>query len=128
LVARAGYPISGTLHLLVAYIIVRIAFGSTGDADQSGALTAIATTRGGIAALWVVAFGMSALALWRVAEALIGLHPYEAGNDRGDRESSTGPRLSAWPWCIRRWPSPRRASRSEVGRRAVRRMPASAQD
>jgi hypothetical protein len=83
-VARAGYPISGTLHLLVAYIIVRIALGAGGDADQSGALETIAATRWGTAALGVVAFGLLALALWRVAESLIGLHPYESGNDPED--------------------------------------------
>jgi len=84
LVARAGYPISGTLHLLVAYIIVRIALGSGGDADQSGALEAIAETRWGTVALGVVAFGLIAMALWRVAESLIGLHPYESGTDPAD--------------------------------------------
>lgn len=84
LVARAGYPISGTLHLLVACIIVRIALGSGGDADQSGALETIAATRWGTVALGVVAFGLFALALWRVAESLIGLHPYESGTDPED--------------------------------------------
>ena len=83
-VARAGYPVSGTLHLLDAYIIVRIALGSGGDADQSGALETIAATRWGTAALGVVAFGLFALALWRVAESLIGLHPYESGDDPDD--------------------------------------------
>jgi hypothetical protein len=84
LVARAGYPISGILHLLVAYLIVRIALGDGGDADQSGALETIAETRGGTAALAAVAFGLFALALWRVAESLIGLHPYESGTDPED--------------------------------------------
>ena len=42
--ARAGFAVSGVLHLLVAYIILRIAFGSGGSADQSGALKAIAET------------------------------------------------------------------------------------
>ncbi len=36
--ARAGFAASGVLHLLVAFIILRIAFGSGGNADQSGAL------------------------------------------------------------------------------------------
>jgi len=40
-IARAGYLISGLLHLLVASIIVRIALGSTGEADQTGALAKI---------------------------------------------------------------------------------------
>ena len=36
--ARAGHVVSGLLHLLIAYIIFRLAFGSGGSADQSGAL------------------------------------------------------------------------------------------
>ena len=46
-IARAGYPVSGTLHLLVAYLIVRIALGSEGDADQTGALATLANSGGG---------------------------------------------------------------------------------
>lgn len=76
-VARAGYPISGLLHLVIAYVIVRIAFGFRGEADQTGALSVLAQQPGGQVSLWVVAFGLVALALWRLAETLIGLHPGE---------------------------------------------------
>jgi hypothetical protein len=75
--ARAGYPISGVLHLLVAYLIARIALGSGGDADQSGALATLARDGGGTVTLWIVAAGLLALAMWRLAETLIGLHPGE---------------------------------------------------
>jgi Domain of Unknown Function (DUF1206) len=78
--ARAGYPISGTLHLLVAYMIARIAIGSDGDADQYGALATLARQGGGSASLWFVAAGLLALALWRLAETAIGLHPGESPN------------------------------------------------
>jgi len=76
-VARAGYPVSGLLHLLVSYIIVRIAVGSSGNADQSGALATVASSRAGAEALWIIAAGLIALAMWRLAETLIGLHPGE---------------------------------------------------
>lgn len=76
-IARAGYPVSGLLHVLIAYIIVQIAFGSPGDADQTGALATLAAQPGGEASLWVVAFGLVALALWRLAETVLGLHPGE---------------------------------------------------
>ena len=76
-IARAGYPVNGVLHLLIAYIIVRIAFGFGGDADQTGALATLAKQRGGETSLWVVAFGLVALAMWRLAETVIGLHPGE---------------------------------------------------
>lgn len=76
-IARAGYPVNGVLHLLIAYIIVRVAFGFTGDADQTGALATLADQRGGETSLWVVALGLVALAMWRLAETVLGLHPGE---------------------------------------------------
>lgn len=76
-IARAGYPVSGLLHVLIAYIIVQIAFGSAGDADQTGALATLAAQPGGVASLWIVALGLLALALWRLAETVLGLHPGE---------------------------------------------------
>ena len=76
--ARAGFAASGVLHLLVAYIILRIAFGSGGSADQSGALATLANQTGGAVMLWVTAVGLLALGLWRVAEAVIGSKPGES--------------------------------------------------
>jgi hypothetical protein len=63
--ARAGFVISGVLHLLVGYIIFRIAFGSGGDADQSGALGTLAHQTGGALILWVAAIG--ACRAWSLA-------------------------------------------------------------
>jgi hypothetical protein len=78
--ARAGYPVSGVLHLLVAYMIVRIALGSEAEADQTGALATLAREGGGALSLWVVAAGLIALAMWRLAETVLGLHPGESSN------------------------------------------------
>jgi hypothetical protein len=75
--ARAGFVASGVLHLLVAYIIARLAIGVGGHADQSGALATLARQTGGALLLWVVAVGLVALGLWRIAEALIGSKPGE---------------------------------------------------
>ena len=47
-IARAGYPVNGILHLLIAYLIVRIALGFGGDADQTGALATLANSGGGL--------------------------------------------------------------------------------
>lgn len=85
--ARAGYPVSGLLHLLIAYIIVRIAFGFRGEADQTGALAVLAEQRGGSMSLWVVAFGLFALSMWRLAEVVLGLHPGES--DHADRRHTS---------------------------------------
>ena len=82
--ARAGFAVSGVLHLLVAYIILRIAFGSAEKADQSGALSALAKQTGGALMLWVAAVGLVALGLWRIAEAIVGSKPGEGSGPRQD--------------------------------------------
>jgi len=74
--ARAGFAASGVLHLLIAFIILRLAFGSGGNADQSGALATLANQPGGAIMLWIAAVGLLALGLWRVAEA-VGSKPSE---------------------------------------------------
>ena len=54
-----GRFITGFLHLLIAYIIFRIAIGAGGDADQTGALRTKASTTGGNIALWAAAVALS---------------------------------------------------------------------
>jgi len=71
--ARAGYVVSGLLHLTIGYLAIRIALGSGGgDADQSGALAAVASRPGGIVALWVAAVAFLVMALWRLVETALG--------------------------------------------------------
>jgi hypothetical protein len=82
--ARAGFAVSGVLHLLVAFIILRIAFGSGGNADQSGAMATLADQPGGAVILWVAAAGLVALGLWRIAEALVGSKPGERSSMKDD--------------------------------------------
>ena len=83
--ARAGFAVSGVLHFLVAYIILRIAFGSGGNADQSGALATLAGQTGGALILWIVAVGLAALGLWRIAESIVPTKPDErSARNEGD--------------------------------------------
>jgi hypothetical protein len=82
--ARAGFAVSGVLHLLVGYIVLRLAFGSGGNADQSGALATLARQTGGAVILWVAAIGLVALGLWRVAEAIVGSKPGEGSGSHQD--------------------------------------------
>jgi uncharacterized membrane protein YidH (DUF202 family) len=82
--ARFGFAASGVLHLLVAFIILRLAFGSGGNADQSGALATLAKQPGGAIMLWVAAVGLLALGLWRVAEAFRGSRPGERSHQEQD--------------------------------------------
>ena len=85
--ARAGFAISGVLHLLVAYIILRIAFGSGGSADQSGALATLAGQTGGAVMLWTAAVGL--LALGAVAARRDGARPPSGRNRaQGDQDDS----------------------------------------
>ncbi|MGE2724619.1 DUF1206 domain-containing protein [Mycolicibacterium pulveris] len=92
--ARTGFAVSGVLHLLVGYLVLRIALGSGGNADQSGALATLAQQTGGAVLLWVVAVGLLALGLWRVAEAIVGPRPGEGGG-RGQDDTPAWKRVKS---------------------------------
>ncbi|WP_029895468.1 DUF1206 domain-containing protein, partial [Nocardia brasiliensis] len=69
--ARAGFVMTGIVHLIVGYIAIRIALGrSGGAADQSGAMKEMAAEPGGPLVLWVGAAAFLILALWRLVEAV----------------------------------------------------------
>jgi hypothetical protein len=70
--ARVGYVVSGLLHLTIGYLAIRIALGGGGDADQSGALAAVAAKPGGVVALWIAVLAFLAMALWRLVETALG--------------------------------------------------------
>ena len=71
--ARAGFIMSGVVHLLIGWIALQVGFGSGGgDADQSGALSTLASAPGGMVLLWIGGIAMIALALWFAAEAWFG--------------------------------------------------------
>lgn len=71
LAARTGFAVNGLLHLIIGGIAIGVAFGSSGEADQSGALNGLASNPGGVFVLWVVALGMFALGLFQVLETFI---------------------------------------------------------
>ena len=62
----------GVVHLLIAWIALRIAWGGGGDASQQGALRTLAKTGAGPVLLVVVAVGMLTLAVWQAVEAFLG--------------------------------------------------------
>lgn len=65
--ARTGFAVSGVLHLLIALLALRVAWGAgSRDADQSGALHTVASHPGGRIALWIAVIGFLGLALWQV--------------------------------------------------------------
>lgn len=70
--ARVGYAASGVLHLLLAWLALRITWGAyRGEADQSGAFGALAATPAGRVVLGVVGAGLVLLALWNLTEAIL---------------------------------------------------------
>lgn len=80
--ARTGFAASGVLHLLMAWIAVRIAWSNGGgSADQSGALGDLADQPGGRVLLWVVVAGFVLLAVWHLTEAVTG-SPGAVAKDR----------------------------------------------
>lgn len=71
--ARAGFIMSGVVHLLIGWIALQVGFGTGGgSADQSGALSTLAEAPGGMILLWIGGITMIALALWFAAEAWFG--------------------------------------------------------
>jgi hypothetical protein len=89
-VARVGYAVSGLLHLLIGWITLQVAFGGSGkNADQSGALASLASNGAGKAALWVGVIGFLGLAVWQVADAIVG-HPGSDKDAWGGRAKAVG--------------------------------------
>jgi hypothetical protein len=71
-VTRAGLAANGVLHLLVAWLAVRVALGTGARADQAGALQAIAAEPFGRLLVWLLVAGFAAVVVWRAREALWG--------------------------------------------------------
>jgi hypothetical protein len=78
-----GLVTYGIVHLLIAWIAVRIAWtGGKGNDSQDAALDALAQTVFGETLLWVTAFGLAALTLWQVFETIWRRTPAEARLNR----------------------------------------------
>lgn len=80
--ARVGFVVSGILHIVIGWTAGRVAWGGGGgQADQSGALAALASNPGGVVLMWVVVIGLVALVLWQLTVALAP----SAGDGLADR-------------------------------------------
>ena len=74
-VARVGLVARGVIYLLIGWVALMIAIGhSNQEADQRGALQSLARKPAGSAMLWALAIGFAAYALWRLSEAIRGVH------------------------------------------------------
>lgn len=70
LLARAGFIVTGLLHLVIGAIAWHIAVGGSGEADQSGAIGGLARQPLGEALVWAGFVGCVALTLWQISEAV----------------------------------------------------------
>ena len=76
---RAGYAVSGLLHLLIAWLGLQVAFGRKGaNADPSGALALVAGNPLGLIVLVAIVVAFVLLAVWQLGECV-------RGPDTGDR-------------------------------------------
>ena len=76
-VARVGLVVYGVLHLLVAWLVLRLASGDrSGSASGTGALHTLAQSAVGRVTLYAIAAGFAALALWHGIEAVLGYHRF----------------------------------------------------
>ena len=65
-----GLVTYGIVHLLIAWIAVRIAWTGRGNDSQDAALAALAETVYGETLLWITAVGLAALTLWQIFETI----------------------------------------------------------
>ncbi|MGQ0629927.1 MAG: DUF1206 domain-containing protein [Sporichthyaceae bacterium] len=90
--ARVGLVAYGVVHLLIGWVALTIAWGSSGgkNADSSGALKTVAAQPFGKALLVLVAAGLLALALWQASESCWGYRDREGARRTRKRVSSAG--------------------------------------
>ena len=120
LAARAGYAVSGVLHILIGVLGLRLAFGSGGEqADQSGALSTIASTPFGALVLWFSVAAFLALGAWQVAKAIHGELRVERHG--GAREGGRVVRRSTSRWRSPPSTSPAAVAPTRRRRRRTRR-------
>lgn len=88
---RAGLVGYGLVHLLFAWLILQVAFGSPAEeGDQSGALRTLAEQPLGKFLVIAIGLGLLAMALWQVYEAAVG-HRADQGKERAaERVGSAG--------------------------------------
>lgn len=71
--ARAGLAARAGIYLLVGILAVALAFGSSKETDQRGALQQLSQHTGGTVLLLLIAVGLAGYALWRFSEAAFGV-------------------------------------------------------
>ena len=91
--ARAGFAVSGLLHLLIGFVAIQLALGTpgkAGPADQAGAVAQLAAQPQGLLLLWAGFAACVALALWQTSNAVFDYGQLEARKKVGKKLSAAG--------------------------------------
>ncbi|MFC5065927.1 DUF1206 domain-containing protein [Actinomycetospora atypica] len=94
ILGRVGLVSYGLVHLLVGGIAVQLALSGGGQADQQGALTAIASEPFGVVVIAVIVLGLVAFGVWQGLAALTG-YRWASGWDRTQKRIGSGARALA---------------------------------
>ena len=86
--ARLGLAARGLVWVVLGFLAVQVALGDSAQADQGGALRAIADKPLGTALLVVVAAGFAAYALFQLLEAVVGHRDEQGASRLGERAVS----------------------------------------
>lgn len=89
-IARAGFAVSGVLHVLIGIIAIQLAFGESKDADKGGAMSQLSAQPAGSVLLWVGAAACLALGLWQLSEVVFGYRELEKKKKLGRKLSAAG--------------------------------------
>jgi hypothetical protein len=75
--ARVGLAARGIVWILMGVLAIEVAVGGTQrQADQQGAMAAVAAQTGGKILLVLIAVGLASYALWRLSQAVFGTSPH----------------------------------------------------
>lgn len=88
--ARAGFAVSGLLHVLVGSIALQLAMGRGGQADAGGAMAQLASQQAGTLLLWSCFAACVALALWQTGEAVFSFGHLPTGKKIGKKLGAGG--------------------------------------
>ena len=88
---RAGLVGYGLLHLLVAWVALRLTFSSYGgQVTGRGALAQLAVNTSGLLALGALSVGFGALVLWQLIAAAVGYRRHHTWLRAGERLAALG--------------------------------------
>jgi hypothetical protein len=88
---RVGLVSYGVVHLIIAWLALRLAFGDGGGkATGKGAFQQLAQSSAGLVSLYVAAAGFLALVVWQLLEAVWGHRDEDGGKRVFKRLTSAG--------------------------------------